>query len=240
MRAPGLDALIHLLDGLAVAHVDDAFVADAPQFRRTVLEGIVASLLVARDRFPLHASAVRRDGGAVLFCGASGVGKSTLAYVSHRAGIDVLADDAVRVQLCGGFRLWGDGGRPRVHLLQHARDDFPELAQENAERLSANGVLKLAVEVPCVRDGASSFAHRGRICLLTRGNGPAMVCEIGPDEVYDALMHPSEGRFDLFPDRRPGVVEAIARDGGWRMMLSADPREAVPHIRGMLDRLERS
>ena len=51
VKAPGLDALLDVAEGLAVVQVDDAFVRNASQFRRTVLEDIVASLLLGREQF---------------------------------------------------------------------------------------------------------------------------------------------------------------------------------------------
>ncbi len=47
----------------------------------------------------LHASAVLLPEGAVLFCGPSGRGKSTLALLLSRAGYRVLAEDGVVVDL---------------------------------------------------------------------------------------------------------------------------------------------
>lgn len=58
----------------------------------------------------LHASAVVTGGRAVLFCGHSGAGKTTLARLWRRArrGALVLSDDRVVVRRSGGrWRVWG-------------------------------------------------------------------------------------------------------------------------------------
>lgn len=55
-----------------------------------LLSTIVPTLLADRGDLMLHASAVVADGRAVLFCGPSGRGKSTLALVLARAGFPCL------------------------------------------------------------------------------------------------------------------------------------------------------
>jgi len=64
--------------------------------------------LVREGGLFVHACAVRLPGGAALFCGVSGAGKTTLARVFHRAGVSVLSDDRVALRPTpGGFRTWG-------------------------------------------------------------------------------------------------------------------------------------
>lgn len=76
-------------------------------------------LLHQRRAIVLHASAVRVGDYAVLFCGPSGEGKSTLAAALGEAGHDLVADDFCRIELREGtpplvhpdgrqLRLWED------------------------------------------------------------------------------------------------------------------------------------
>jgi hypothetical protein len=59
----------------------------------------VAQLVVLDNRSALvmHASAVERHGEAFVFCGRSGAGKTTAAFLSRDAGARVLAEDMVCV-----------------------------------------------------------------------------------------------------------------------------------------------
>lgn len=66
--------------------------------------GTAASHLEKVNRATLHAAAVvLNDGRAVVLCGRTGMGKSTLAASMFKAGAGVLADDAVEI-------LSGPGG----------------------------------------------------------------------------------------------------------------------------------
>ena len=40
--------------------------------------------------------------------------------------------------------------------------------------------------------------------------------------------------FDRFPDRNMPVANALASSGGWRLTLTSDPRDALPHLEEML------
>jgi hypothetical protein len=67
-------------------------------------------------RVVLHAGAVvLRDGPAVLFCGASGRGKSTLVSAYVKAGHELLADDCVALRMESG-QVGVYGGTTLVRL----------------------------------------------------------------------------------------------------------------------------
>jgi hypothetical protein len=84
---------------LATIRATHALVADRTKFRTEMLEAVVLALLSCYDRHPVHAAAVARRGHALLLAAPSGTGKSTIAYLCHAAGLDLLGDDQVRVQL---------------------------------------------------------------------------------------------------------------------------------------------
>ena len=72
--------------------------ADRPQFgsarlRAYLLGRVFGVALYQRGMTPLHGSAVRVGGGAVVFVGDRGAGKSTLCYHFMQCGYGLLADD---------------------------------------------------------------------------------------------------------------------------------------------------
>jgi hypothetical protein len=76
---------------------------------------VLAFVLRLRGVLPLHASAVSIDGRAVVFLGAAGAGKSSLAAAFGASGVPVLSDDVVPVRLFDG-RFLVDPGFPRLSL----------------------------------------------------------------------------------------------------------------------------
>lgn len=231
VRADGVAASIDMAAGRAAASIEERIVRDREHFRYSLLSGTVFSLIGHRDRHPVHAAAIRSGDAAVLLQGPSGVGKSTLAYVAVRDGLTVLAEDAVYVQRRPELRVWGIPGR--VHLLDDARHRWTELREHGRVRPSSGGGTKLAVSIAASGEGPH-FARRVRVCLLDRRGGPVTHRVASPAEIRDALLSAPEAQADMLPDARPAVVEALAAAGGWRMSLSSDPHEALPHLRAML------
>lgn len=78
----------------------------------------MGALLHQRSILILHAGAISANGGSVLFCGPSGVGKSTLAAGFHKRGYHFLADDVCAIAFVDGkpsvvpgfprLKLWAD------------------------------------------------------------------------------------------------------------------------------------
>jgi hypothetical protein len=73
----------------------------SPFWQDRTVNAIVPLLLSARGELMLHAAALGGDGRAVLLCGVSGRGKSTLAHALARLGADVVAEDSVAVTVDG-------------------------------------------------------------------------------------------------------------------------------------------
>ena len=71
--------------------------ASFDKIRLFLLGSAFGALLYQRGLFPLHGSAVATVQGAMLFLGAQGAGKSTLAAHFHRKGYRLLSDDVCAV-----------------------------------------------------------------------------------------------------------------------------------------------
>jgi hypothetical protein len=82
--------------------------ADAGDIPLYLLGTAYGILLHQREQIVLHASAVRVNGKAILFCGPSGAGKSTLAAALAQRGYPFITDDFCAVTVT-------EDGSPMVH-----------------------------------------------------------------------------------------------------------------------------
>jgi hypothetical protein len=82
--------------------------ADAGDIPTFIVGTAFGILMHQREQIVLHASAVRVNGKAILFCGPSGAGKSTLAAALSRRGYRLITDDFCAVSV-------SDAGKPVVH-----------------------------------------------------------------------------------------------------------------------------
>lgn len=100
------------------------------EVRLFLLGSVIGALLYQRGLFPLHGSAVETRWGAMIFVGAQGIGKSTLAAQFYRRGYRLLSDDVCAVTTTDGklqvlpalahFRLCTDAYE-RLAPAQNAR-----------------------------------------------------------------------------------------------------------------------
>jgi hypothetical protein len=90
--------------------------ADAGDIPIFILGTAFGILLHQREQIVLHASAVRVNGKAILFCGPSGAGKSTLAAALAQRGYRLITDDfcAITVTEAGTPMVHPDGRRLKL------------------------------------------------------------------------------------------------------------------------------
>jgi hypothetical protein len=205
--------------------VPPALAADAARLTAEVLDPLLLFLLTRAGRIPLHASGVVVGGMAAVLAGPSGSGKSTLALAALAAGLPVLSDDTVYVQLRPHLRVWGFP-RP-IHV-------FPEDAPAGVGgglRLRS-GRWKTAVPLPSAKP---PVADRAALFLLERGHRVA-VRPISVDRAVDEVSAMLEPGFDHFREQVPDAVRALTAGGAWHLTLSADPAEALRLLRDVLER----
>jgi hypothetical protein len=102
---------------------------DAELLEHRIASSAICTLLSMRGDLCLHAAAVEADGRAVVFCGPSLRGKSTLARALGAAGCRLLGEDGIAIELgeseavahpgARGVRMRGPGdGRQRPILIE--------------------------------------------------------------------------------------------------------------------------
>ena len=231
VHSSGSVAIVDQSRAESLAYVTAGLAADREHFRTTVIEAITFALLACFDRHPIHAAAIVRDDRAVLLAGPSAIGKSTLAYLAHTAGIRVLSDDRVWVQMEPSLRIWGTPGTMR--LTAAALSLFPELGAASGS-LTLEGGGKVTIPLTRLNDRSGQTASRAVVCALVRG-GQAALDRMSPVSLSTVLLSQLPAGFDRFPHRVERVVKALTAGGGWRLTLSDDAREALPFLRRMLD-----
>lgn len=231
-RTPGSEATVDIARRRAVIHATASLLADPMQVRHRLLPGVVLSLVCACDRTPVHAAVVARGDAALILAAPPGTGKSTLSYAASRAGYRVLSDDAAYVQTSPELRIWGLTGRSL--LMPDAPGFFGELA-DHVPRLVADGTHKIVVEHAAAWPAAAAappVASRAVVCLLDRTGASAVSRARVDAATVRAVLKEGVGvsaRF-LGPALDAALERLVPDEGGWRMSLSSNPRDALPHL----------
>ena len=96
-----LNVRIYLRDGREI-RVDPDYYRDPDAVSVYLLGNVLGAVLYMRGWVPLRASAIMTERGAVLFAGAAGAGKSTLACALVRRGYPLIADAIAPIALQDG------------------------------------------------------------------------------------------------------------------------------------------
>ena len=147
--------LVDVKKRLVTCHAVGATAADT---WRPVLLNQLFPLLLAEDRLVLHASAVATPDGAIVFAGAPGQGKSTLATALALRGFPLVSDDFLVIDQSGAAplalpsgvapRLWPDSVKA---ILPGRHRQFPLVSRRSAKRRIAAGVPVTTRAVPIAR-----------------------------------------------------------------------------------------
>ena len=137
---------------------------------------VLGACLQQRGIVTLHASAVATPGGAVLFAGRSGIGKSTLLAAFTRRGYAMLADDVTGIVLDAGGRPVALSGYPTVRLWANSMHEM------GWERTAALRKVREGSEkylLPVGRFRATAAPLRG-VFVLKANNGESIEIEPVP------------------------------------------------------------
>jgi hypothetical protein len=152
---------------LAAAWLTTGAVEDRPYFIYHFLDALAYPLITSLNFTPIHAGCVAREGRAVLLCGDSKSGKSSLAYACARRGWTYVSDDASPLLRRSASARIVIGGPHRMRLRPDARELFPELAPfEPAIR--GNGKLSLQIPTRELSIATAPCAAADSIVLLHR------------------------------------------------------------------------
>jgi hypothetical protein len=175
----------YLVEGGQSITIQPASGSEEKEIRIFLFTSVLGALLHQRGEFPLHASAVVKDGHAFAFCGPSGVGKSTLAAALQRRGYHLIADDITVVRLnpqkqpiaVPGFphlKLWKDAlnhlGIDRVerHLLRQNMEKYALHPQNTyTEVVPLKTIYCLGVENNQYQESLEPIKGHSKVGFLT-------------------------------------------------------------------------
>lgn len=155
-------------------------------------------LLHQREQIVLHASAVRVNGKAILFCGPSGAGKSTLAAALAQRGYPFITDDfcAVTVTEDGSpmvhpdgrqLKLWAQAiekldlkGRSGARVRSRLEKFYVDPGETHAEALPLGALYALREARPLLAPGiAPTNAVDAAVVLRRMAYRPRLVSRMG-------------------------------------------------------------
>jgi hypothetical protein len=199
-------------------------------FRYHFLEALVLTALDTVVFTPVHAACVARSGRALLLCGDSGAGKSSLAYACASRGWTFISDDAAHLSLSERGRVIGDCRR--IHIRESAVAMFPELRFERS-RSMLNGKAALVVETASKAHWNCALSGTAAGCVfLARRPGLSHFSE------YDAALAKAYFRDYVRwgdPESQERQYDLLIERGCWRLAYD-DLNGGV----ALLDQLERA
>lgn len=237
LRGAGLAGVARVDRMMGRLTVGSTAPVDGPWVREA-LDTLTLFLVTRLDRQPVHAAAIADGNRGLVLAGSSGVGKSTLALAALRAGLRVLTDDAVYVQLRPRLRVWGMG-RP-LHVPPGTAERFPDLARGPAV-VRPGGKRKVAVALESGGEavGEPPVLERTGLCVLEAGGQGPSVATLPVEEAVQTLLSRLDPGFDAFRETIPERIRALAGGGAWRVRVGAEPEGALPALRELLESTHR-
>jgi hypothetical protein len=200
----------HVRDGREI-HVKPLAGTEPERIRPWLLGSVWGALCYQRDMFIVHASAVRVDNEAVIFCGRAGRGKSTLAAQLGARGYALISDDLCRLDLPAQGVPLIYPSPPRLKLWSDALGELGWSARELAPDHLREGKFHLSL----AESGLAQPLPVRAAYLLTWG-------EFGIRELQGMA-----------------AFRAFLSGATWRMELIESMGRVAPHTRRCMEFLRR-
>jgi len=232
----GLDTqnsiMIDLKRRRAIGRLSPAMAADQGRWKSKIFPNLLTLMGPAIGVTGLHCACVVRDGAGLLLTGKSGAGKSTLTLAMTRRGFSFLSDDWTYFSRFEGA-LWAWGLIPRLKLLPHAAELFPELAQMETS-VSLNGEEAFEID-PYQNLGAqrTRCCQQRELVCLARSSTPEFTLSRMP--AAEAIAHLEE---NLLADTPEGlqpqleVVHSLVHRGCWQLRYGEGPDTVARKLAG--------
>jgi hypothetical protein len=207
--------------------------------RHILLDQVIPLWMSARGKVVLHASAVQSPVGALVFLGATGQGKSTIAASLCNGGFSLLTDDCIHLRIEGdrlvgvpsypSLRLWSDTAR---ELFGAAPSLLPVAHYTDKGRVGSESVrFRFTAEPTPIRAVYS-------IECDTKSNGkPVSIVAMTAAESFFELLRSSH-RLDLTDRTRLGdefgFLSRIPEMVPIRRLFYPRDFAVLPHVRRLI------
>jgi len=147
------------------------------------LEALAKVTLTQLYLTPIHAACVAREGKGVLLCGASGMGKTSLAYFCTRNGWTYVSDNESWIVRDRGTLVMGNPAR--IRFRENAVELFPELMGKEPRRYW-NG--KMSIEITPAGATAGQCCATQVVFLRRQPEEPSTIRQLGAGEVVERFL----------------------------------------------------
>ncbi|MCI0423802.1 MAG: hypothetical protein L0387_37760 [Acidobacteria bacterium] len=231
-------AVADLRTGTAIGFVSLEMVQDRSFFRNVFLECLFYVFAVHQSHTPVHCSCVSLNGHGILICGASGAGKTTLAYACAKTGMEVVSDDVIHLEWdrqTEQLKLWGNPWRMR--LAPESGGLFPELSGRSPTlRNDHEWYLDLSISEEFGGQARSKCEPNVLVFLERSSSSAGLECtRLEPACVLDRLKRDIVLDEASVVERHYAVLNRLARVRAFAFRYSGHPSAAVSALRNLLD-----